>query len=120
MTKVKAKCKWIRSSALKIRRIVNLVRGLSVETALAKLRFTPHKAARIIEKTIKSAAANAKHNYKMDTRNLYILEICADSAGMLKRIRPRARGRAFPIKKRLSHLMVTVGPKQEVLSGTEN
>jgi len=106
--RVKAKVTYIRSSALKIRRIIKLLRGKKVEKALSQLQFMPHKAAQIIYKVIKSAAANAKTNYKLAEDKLVIDEIFADSAGMLKRFRPRARGRGFPIKKRISHLTVYV------------
>ncbi len=75
---------------------------------MAHLKFMPQKAARIAYKVIKSAAANAKNNYKLHEDKLVIDEIFADSAGMLKRLTPRARGRGFPIKKRISHLTVFV------------
>ncbi len=75
---------------------------------MAHLNFMPHKAARIIYKVVKAAAANAKNNYKLDEDKLVIDEIFADTAGMLKRMRPRAKGRGFPIKKRISHLTVYV------------
>ena len=84
------------------------MRGKKVKAVLAYLKYMPHKAARIAYKVIKSAAANAKNNYKLHEDKLVIDEIFADSAGMLKRFRPRARGRGFPIKKRISHLTVFV------------
>lgn len=106
MTKVKAQSKYNRSSALKIRRIINLVRRRNAEQAVQLLHFMPHKAARIVEKVIQSALANAKNNHKMHPEKMVISEIFADTASMMKRITPRARGRAFPIKKRMSHVTV--------------
>lgn len=106
--KVKARVSYIRSSAQKVRRIIRLIRGKKVSDALAALKFMPHKSAKAIYKVVKSAAANAKNNFKLNENNLVVSEIFADSAGMLKRMRPRARGRGFPIKKRLSHITVFV------------
>lgn len=106
--KVKAQVKYVRSSALKFRRILKLLRGKPVAKALEYLEFMPHKTAQIILKVIKSAAANATNNYKLAGDKLVIDEIFADSAGMLKRMRCRARGRGFPIKKRISHVTVFV------------
>src|SRR3989339_1277449 len=109
----KAQFKWIRVSPLKFRRIMKLLRGKNITEALAALKFMPHKSAKIIYKLIESAAANAVNNYKMQKDNLIIEKLVADGAGMLKRFRPRARGRAFPIKKRLSHITVYVSNKEE-------
>ena len=106
MTQVKASSKWNRTSALKLRRILNLIRRKPAGVALTLLKFMPHKAARIIEKVIKSAVANAKHNYKMNPDKLIIAQLFADGATIMRRIRPRARGRAFPIKKRSAHVTV--------------
>jgi large subunit ribosomal protein L22 len=112
MIKVKAKAKYLRSSALKIRRVAKLICGLPAEQALLQLKFMPQKSARYLAKVLKSAIANAKNNYKMKPAELVILEAYADAASILKRIRPRARGRAFPIKKRISHITVVVGGKE--------
>ncbi|OGC15126.1 50S ribosomal protein L22 [candidate division WOR-1 bacterium RIFOXYC2_FULL_37_10] len=109
----KAQFKWIRTSPLKVRRIMKLLRGKKVNEALVALKFMPHKTAVIIHKLIKSAAASAVKNYKMSEEALVIDELFADGAGMLKRHRPRARGRAFPIKKRLSHVTVFVSDKED-------
>lgn len=118
MTEVKAQFKYLRGSAPKMRRAVNLVRGKRCSEALALLRFVPSKAAGIVAKLIKSAMANAKHNYKLEEKSLRVQRIFADSAFIIKRMRPRARGRGFSIKKRLSHVTVFVGPKEES-SGTK-
>lgn len=97
---------------MKIRRVAKLIKGLPAEAALARLKFMPQKSAWLLAKVLKSAIANAKNNYKMKTADLKISEAYADSASILKRIRPRARGRAFPIKKRLSHITVVVTGKE--------
>ncbi len=112
MIKVKAKAKWVRSSALKVRRIIKLICGKPAELALAQLKFMPNKSAKLIYKVLHSAIANAKNNYKMKPEELVVVEAYADSAAIMKRIRPRARGRAFPIKKRISHITVVVSGKE--------
>ena len=114
MIKVKAMAKYVRSGPLKIRRIINLLRGKNAEHALAQLKFMPNKGAWLIAKVLKSAIANAKNNYKMKPEELVITEVAADSASIMKRIRPRARGRAFSIKKRISHITVVVSGKEIV------
>ncbi len=112
MIKVKAKAKYLRSSALKIRRITKLICGKPAQAALAQLAFMPQKSALMVARVLKAAIANAKNNYKMKPEELIISEAYADSASMLKRIKPRARGRAFPIKKRISHITVVVSGKE--------
>lgn len=111
--RVKAKVRFVRGSAQKTRRIIRLLRGKKVSAALAALRFMPQKAAKVIYKTVQAAVANAKNNFKLQEDKLVIQEIFADSAGMIKRMRARAKGRGFPIKKRLSHLTVYVAEKGE-------
>ncbi len=113
MRKIKAEFKWVRGSSQKYRRVMNLLRGKSVDFALRELKFMPHKSARVIYKLIKSAAANAENNFKLDPATLIVSEIHADVAGMHKRIRARARGRAFSIMKRVSHVSVFVSSKEE-------
>ncbi len=113
MIKVKAQSKYNRGSALKFRRVMNLLRGKLVSDVLNMLKFMPYKSAKVIYKTVKSAAANAKNNYKLPEDKLVVSEIYADTAGMMKRMRPRARGRGFPIKKRISHVTVFVTAKEE-------
>ena len=106
MIKVKAQTKYNRSSALKIRRIINLIRRKPARKAADLLKFMPQKGARIVLKLINSALANAKNNYKLNPDKMIIAEIFADGASIMRRMRPRARGRSFPIKKRLSHVTV--------------
>jgi large subunit ribosomal protein L22 len=95
-------------SPRKMRLLVNMVKGKRVEDALNILRFAPTPNARIVAKTIKSAAANAENNYQLTPTDLKIVKITADEARMLKRFRPRARGRANEILKRSSHITVVV------------
>jgi large subunit ribosomal protein L22 len=111
MKNIKAESKWVRSSPRKISRILDLVRGKPVIEAAAILKFLPQKAARIALKVLQSAVANAKHNQKKNEAALVIKECYANKGVTLKRIRPRARGRAFPIKKRTSHVTICVEEK---------
>src|SRR5512135_1959510 len=105
---VKAISKDTGISPRKMRLLVDMVKGLKVEEALNVLRFAPTPNARIVAKTIKSAAANAENNFQMTPADLKIVRITADEARMLKRFRARARGRANQILKRSSHITVVV------------
>jgi large subunit ribosomal protein L22 len=95
-----------------MRLLVDMVKGKKVEEALNILRFAPTPNARIVAKTIKSAAANAENNYQMTPSDLRIIKITADEARMLKRFRARARGRANEILKRSSHITVVVSEQE--------
>ncbi len=92
----------------KMRLLVNLVRGKKVEEALALLKFVRTPKARVVAKVIKSAAANGENNFQMSPSDLRIIRIYVDDAPMMKRFRPRARGRANQILKRSSHITVVV------------
>ncbi len=109
---VKAISKDVGISASKMRLLVDMVRGKKVDEALAILKFTPTPNAKIVAKTIKSAAASAENNYQMTPSELKIVDIRADEARTLKRFQPRARGRASPILKRSSHITVIVAEKE--------
>lgn len=103
--------KYISSSPRKMRRIVNVVRGQTVAEALNALHFLPHAATRPVSLTIRSAVHNLmdKHpDERFDESDLFVKEIKVDEGPVLKRIRPASRGRAHPIRKRMSHLTVTV------------
>jgi len=113
MTKVKAKAISIRVGPRKLSLLAKLVRGKKTGDAINLLRFMPQKGARILEKVIKSAVANAKNNYKMAVDHLFIEQAFVAQGFTMKRMQPRARGRGFPIKKRTSHLTVWVGTKEE-------
>lgn len=107
----RAQAKWLRMSPLKLRRIMNLVRGKTVGEATVILRFLPHAAAREIHKVLWSARANLVNHQQTpvserEIDNFRIARIFADQGPTLKRIQPHARGRAFPIKKRTSHITI--------------
>ena len=109
----RAIAKYIRISPRKVRQVVDLIRGKKIADALAILKFTPRGATDAIEKAVKSAVANAEHNYEMNTDALYIAEAFVDQGPTTKRMKPRAMGRADVIKKRTSHITVVVKEKKE-------
>ena len=109
----KAVAKTVRIAPRKVRLVVDLIRGKEVGEAIAILRHTPKAASPIIEKVLKSAIANAEHNYEMEPNNLYVSECYVDEGITLKRYRPRAHGRASRINKRTSHITVVVSEKKE-------
>lgn len=106
---IKAKAKYIRQSPKKVRLIADLVRGLDVKTALNQIAFSNKKAGLPVAKLLKSAIANAEHNYELDKNNLFVKEIKIDEAPMLHRFTAKAYGRAADIRKRNSHINVTLG-----------
>ena len=103
-----AVAKYVGISASKARQVINLVRGKSVEEALDILRWAPQQASEPVAKVIASAAANAQNNNGLDPRTLVVATVYADEGPTAKRIRPRAQGRAFRIRKRSSHITVVV------------
>ena len=103
---VKAVAKYIRMSPHKIRRVLDQLRGRSYQEALMILEFLPYSASGPVWQIIHSAAANAKHNYGLNKKKLMIKEIFADEGPKLKRIRPRAQGRAYKIMKPTCHITV--------------
>ena len=111
ITKAKATAKTIRVSPRKSRLVIDLVRGKSVAEAIAILKFTPNKAAGIIEKVLMSAVANAENNFDLDVENLVVSEAFVNEGPTMKRFRPRAKGSASPINKRTSHITVVVTEK---------
>ncbi len=96
--------RYIRMSPYKVREVIDLVRGKSYPEAVAILKNTPRFAAPVVLKLINSAAANAEHNLSLSKEDLYVAEIFADQGPTLKRVRPRAQGRAFRILKRTCHI----------------
>lgn len=104
----KAEAKYIRISPLKVNFICSEIRGKQVDEALAILKFTPKKGAKILEKVLNSAVANAENNFNMDRDSLYVIDAYANDGPHMKRWRPRAKGMASPILKRSSHIGVTV------------
>ncbi|MDR2833803.1 MAG: 50S ribosomal protein L22 [Streptococcaceae bacterium] len=107
----KATAKTVRVSPRKARLVMDLVRGKQVAEAISILKFTPNKAAGIIEKVLMSAIANAENNFDLDVENLYISEAFVNEGPTMKRFRPRAKGSASPIMKRTSHVTVVVTEK---------
>lgn len=109
----KAIARHQRVAPRKARLVVDLVRGKSIEEARAILRYTPRAAAEIVEKVVNSAVANAENAHNLSADDLYISSIFVDEGPTMKRIRPRAQGRAFRINKRTSHITVFVDTKKE-------
>lgn len=105
---VVAKSKYLRISPRKLRRVVNVIRGMDVITASDKLKFMPYSAASVVGKILKSAVANAKENNKLNPSELRITKAYVDQATTLKRWRAMSRGRGFPILKRTSHVTIEV------------
>ena len=103
-----AKARFVRVSASKARRVIDLVRGKSVSEALDILRWAPQQASEPVAKVIASAAANAQNNEGLDPSTLVVATVYADEGPTAKRIRPRAQGRAFRIRRRTSHITVIV------------
>ena len=103
-----AKARFVHVSATKARRVIDLVRGKTVSEALDILRWAPQQASEPVAKVIASAAANAQNNDGLDPSTLVVAAVYADEGPTAKRIRPRAQGRAFRIRKRTSHITVIV------------
>jgi large subunit ribosomal protein L22 len=110
----RAQAKHVRQSPYKVRRVLDLVRGLPVYEARVVLEFTDRGAAGTIIKVLDSAVANAEHNFALDAEELFVSEAYADEGPTLKRWRPRARGRATKIRKRTSHITIVVAETEEV------
>ena len=110
---VVAKLKYQRLSPQKARLVADIVRGKNALQALNVLKFTNKKAAKYIEKTLRSAIANAEHNNNMDPDKLFISKILIDKGPVLKRISPRAMGRADVIRKPTAHITVEVDERED-------
>jgi len=111
--RTRAHARYIRQSPYKVRRVLDLVRGLPVNDARVVLGHTNRRAADPILKCLDSAVANAEHNLALDADELVVAEAFADEGPTLKRWRPRARGRATRIRKRTSHITITVADTEE-------
>ncbi|MEK7189142.1 MAG: 50S ribosomal protein L22 [Patescibacteria group bacterium] len=110
---VKAQAKFQRIAPRKVRLVVGLLRGLSVEEARNQLTVLPKRSAHTVLKVLDSAVANAKNNHKLNVRDLAITRAFVDEGPSLKRWMPRAFGRASQIMKRTSHITIAVGEKQK-------
>ncbi len=109
---VRAQAKYVRTSARKARLVCDHIRGKSVDEARAILAHTPRHVARDWTKLLESAVANAEHNHELVGDDLKVAFVTADEGPTLKRFRPRAMGRATPIRKRTSHLTIGLAPKE--------
>ncbi len=109
---VRARAKYVRSSARKARLVCDHIRGKTVEEARAILAHTPRAIARDWSKLLESAVANAEHNHELVGEDLVITAVHADEGPTIKRFRPRAMGRATRIRKRTSHLTILLTPKE--------
>lgn len=109
----RATARYVRVSPRKARLVVDLVRGKSVTDAEAILKFTDRAAAEIVGKVVHSAAANAEKNLRVKPETLFVSQAFVDEGPTLKRIRPRAMGRAFRINKRTSHITIVVKQREE-------
>jgi large subunit ribosomal protein L22 len=112
----KAHLKYVRISPRKVKIVLDLIRGKDTDTAMAILKNTHKAASEYLIKLLKSAVANAEHNFHMDASDLYVSECFVCPGPTLKRIQPRAQGRAFSILKRTSHVTLVV---KEKTSGKE-
>lgn len=110
---VRAKAKFIRMSPRKLRLVIDLIRGLDVEEATSQLRFMAKAGAGPVLKLLNSCVANAVNNFKLKRENLYIKTVTVDGGPVLKRWQPRAFGRATPIRKRSSHILIILAEKIE-------
>jgi large subunit ribosomal protein L22 len=107
-TRARAVARYVHMSPTKVRRVIALVKGRPLQEALDILRYSPQAAAETLRKVIASAAANAENNLELDRDTLVVANAAADEGPTLKRIRPRAQGRAYRIRRRTSHITVEV------------
>ena len=102
----RAQARYVRVTPMKARRVIDLIRGMNAADAQAVLKFAPQAASEPIGKVLDSAIANATNNHAMDARALFVSAAYVDEGPTMKRIRPRAQGRAYRIRKRSSHITV--------------
>jgi len=106
MTQVKASLKYLRIAPRKVRLVANMIKGLPVARAEEQLKFLPKRATLPVLKLLRSAIANAEHNFRLSKKSLHVASIMVDGGPTLKRGRPRAFGRSFLIRKRTSHVTI--------------
>lgn len=104
----RAKLSYARISSRKVKIVIDMIRNKPVNEAMGILKNTPKAASELLIKLLNSAIANAENNHNMDKNNLYVAEVYANQGPTLKRVRPRAQGRAFRIRKRTSHITIVV------------
>ena len=107
-----AHVKFVRISDTKARIVLDQIKGKGVIEAMGILKYSPRYAAEIIEKVLKSAIANAVNNNELDENNLYVVDVVANQGPTLKRIRPRAQGRAYRINKKTAHISIYLDEKK--------
>jgi large subunit ribosomal protein L22 len=110
--RVSATAKYLRGSTRKARLVTTAIKGKRVEEATALLRFMPQAAARDVARVLKSATANAENNHNLSAQDLIVADAVADEGPTIKRWRPRAQGRAFPIHKPMTHITVVVADQE--------
>jgi large subunit ribosomal protein L22 len=113
----KAQARRVRVSPTKARRVVDLIRGLPTTEAQAVLQFAPQAASEPVLKVLNSAVANASNNHNMDARELVVAAAYVDEGPTMKRIRPRAQGRAYRVRKRSSHITIVVTDDEQAGTG---
>jgi large subunit ribosomal protein L22 len=119
----RAQARYVRVTPMKARRVIDLVRGMPADQALAVLRFSPQSASEPVYKVVASAVANARQaadreSRRLDVEELVVREAYVDEGPTLKRFRPRAQGRAFRVRKRTSHITVVVAQRPEPAAKT--
>ncbi len=114
---VHASLRYLRMAPRKVRLVIDVIRGLSVTEAETRLTFLPKAAAMPVLKLLRSAIANAEHNFKLSRENLYVTTITADGGPILHRWHPRAMGRAAPIQKRTSHITLILSDVKPAAKG---
>ena len=112
VTEARATARYIRRSTRKTRLVTRAIVGKSVDEASAILRFMPQGAAKDVAKVLKSAAANAENNFDLSPDDLFVKVASADEGPTIKRFRPRAQGRAFPIHKPMTHVTIVVATRE--------
>ena len=110
--RVSATAKYLRGSTRKANLVAATIRGRRVEEAASLLRFMPQHAARDIERVLRSATANAENNHNLPADSLFIVEALANEGPTMKRWKPRAQGRAFPIHKPMTHITIVVADRE--------
>ena len=110
--RVSATAKYLRASTRKTRLVTEAIKGRPVEEAAALLRFMPQKAAADVARVLKSATANAENNHNLSAEDLVVVDARAEEGPTIKRYKPRAQGRAFPIHKPMTHITVVVEDRE--------
>jgi large subunit ribosomal protein L22 len=110
--RVSATAKYLRASTRKTRLVTQAIKGRPVEEAAALLRFMPQKAATDVARVLHSATANAENNHNLSAQDLIVADAIANEGPTIKRFRPRAQGRAFPIHKPMTHITIVVSDQE--------